>query len=81
MVTKAKRRKQNRSITPEMFVEVYVTHNSYEEVAKKLRISVSSVKNKLYALKKLGVKLVGKKKSKKDVNINLLNDIIKKYRK
>ena len=76
-----KRRKQNRSITPEKFVETFISSESYEEIASKLKISVSSVKNKLYAYKRLGVKLVGKKKTGKKVNIDVLNDIIRKYKK
>lgn len=56
--------KQNRSITPQEFVKVFTENDTYEGVAKQLNISVSSVRNRAYALKRSGVNLnTSKKKS------------------
>lgn len=53
---------QNRSITAEQFVRIFIEKETFEEVAKELNISISSVKNRAYALKRSGVKLETKKK-------------------
>lgn len=53
---------QNRSITAEQFVRIFIEKETFEEVSKELNISISSVKNRAYALKRSGVKLETKKK-------------------
>lgn len=63
MVTKGQKWKQNRNITPEEFVKVFVEKSSFEEVAEHFGISVSSVRNRAYSLKRSGVNLNTKKKS------------------
>jgi len=61
MANKGQSWKQNRSITPEEFVKVFTEKDSFEEVAEYFGLSVSSVKNSAYSLKRSGVNLVTKK--------------------
>jgi transposase len=58
-----KKKKSTKSITPEEFVRVFIEKQTFEEIAKEFNISVSSVKNRAYALKRSGVNLNTKKKS------------------
>ena len=62
MATKGQTWKQNRDITPEEFVKVFTEKDSVEEVAEHFKISVSSVRNRAYSLKRSGVNLNTKKK-------------------
>jgi len=84
MAIKGQKWKQNRSITPEEFVKVFTEKDSFEEVAKHFGISVSSVRNRAYSLKRVGVNLVTKKKQSKPFfgtekfDVDALNKIVQK---
>ncbi len=58
-----KKKELKKLITPEEFVKVFIEKQSYEEIAKEFNMSVSSVKNRAYALKRSGVNLNTKKKN------------------
>ena len=89
MATKGQSWKQNRNITPEQFVKVFTEKDSFEEVAEALNISVSSVKNRAYSLKRCGVNLTTKRKNSSffgaspinEKQIEALNKIIDKANK
>lgn len=87
MATKGQKWKQNRSIELEEFVKVFTIKKTYEEIAEHFKISVSSVKNRAYSLKRIGVNIDTKKKNQKTFfgtvkcDVNELNKIIKKYNK
>jgi len=87
MANKGQKWKQNRSITPEEFVKVFTEKDSFEEVAEHFGISVSSVRNRAYSLKRSGVNLVTKKKNTKPFfgtkkfDVDSLNKIIQKANK
>lgn len=84
MATKGQKWKQNRSITPEEFVKVFTEKDSFEEVAEHFGISISSVKNRAYSLKRSGVNLITKKKvatpffGTEKFDIDALNKIVQK---
>lgn len=84
MATKGQKWKQNRSITAEEFVKVFTEKDSFEEVAKYFGISVSSVKNRAYSLKRVGVNLITRKKhpapfyGTEKFDVDALNKIVQK---
>lgn len=84
MATKGQTWKQNRNITPEEFVKVFTEKETFEEVAKYFKITVASVKNRAYSLKRSGVNLVTKKKNPKPFfgaekfDVEALNKIVAK---
>ena len=87
MANKGQSWKQNRSITPEEFVKVFTEKDSFEEVAEHFGLSVSSVRNGAYSLKRAGVNLVTKKKHAKPFfgtqgfDVDSLNKIVQKANK
>jgi len=87
MATKGQTWKQNRDITPEEFVKVFTEKDSVEEVAEHFKISVSSVRNRAYSLKRSGVNLNTKKKNSNSFfgtskfDVDALNKIVQKANK
>jgi len=87
MATKGQTWKQNRDITPEEFVKVFTEKDSVEEVAEYFKISVSSVRNRAYSLKRSGVNLNTKKKNSNSFfgtskfDVDALNKIVQKANK
>lgn len=87
MAIKGQTWKQNRNITPEEFVKVFTEKETFEEVAKHFNISVPSVKNRAYSLKRSGVNLITKKKKAKaffgaeKFDVDALNKIVNKANK
>lgn len=87
MAAKGQTWKQNRDITPEEFVKVFIEKNSIEEVAEYFSISVSSVRNRAYSLKRSGVNLDTKKKNPNSFfgitkfDVDSLNKIVQKANK
>ena len=87
MATKGQSWKQNRDITPEEFVRIFTEKDSVEEVAEHFNISVSSVRNRAYSLKRSGVNLNTKKKSANSFfgstrfDVDALNKIVQKANK
>ena len=87
MATKGQTWKQNRDITPEEFVKVLTEKDSVEEVAEHFKISVSSVRNRAYSLKRSGVNLNTKKKNSNSFfgtskfDVDALNKIVQKANK
>lgn len=87
MATKGQTWKQNRDITREEFVKIFIEKESIEEVAEHFGISVPSVKNRAYALKRSGVNLDTKKKNSNSFfgttkfDVDALNKIVQKANK